>query len=878
VGAAAAYPKYVLPRATPTQNVACGAPATLGTSCGTTAGLPAATLFYWMVGSTYAATGLTPTVTPTAPSTSYTLMALVPGLGTLNLGTTILTLNGQQPCPTGCQAGSYYSNSNDYSNPYGPDYELGDATNTHSVPQIQGPVTFDGVYHVVGPVEFVGDEIILNPGTIFYVDGGPGDRPVVSQGNPCYEAELGNGHHYLQLFVGQDAILTLQGATLTADCQDMWGGVELVDNGRLVTQYDNGPSTISEARVGVLAGTACRSTQATYDLTDTRFYNNTYGVAVWGNDPGVTSSGRIEYCVFSSDYTQRLAPDNLNNYGVGDYGRAGLVLRGDGHTDSRYHDNHFSELYAGAELAGEGVLFEANTLENCYGSAIRVGAPDVTQPIGRLRVVNNTVNVPDNPLPGGQVPPDAEVKGIELLDMPQGPTWSELSIEENIVTGASYYNPQKPLIGLDGYLCFQGTFIKGANVFHTLDRGVRLLDASAQLGVGQVVANNYFGDCDKAVYLHGANSAGPFAPTVTCNSFANADYGIYIENGADVGDLADYSGSALEPCSNAFAVNVYSVENQGLNNISYYYDSAWPEDVSQFSPGVTAMPVAGATKCIDRSYAPYGLQRSSTGLVSVTTLAAWKNQLLAAQGPPQELRRVERQLLTYYARNEQWAALDSFVTALPQLNPAAFERLSLALLHAYRAADHPADVQRVRTALLAWRGSSPDLQQRVAYFDVTGHLGQLAPGQRPTPADSATLAAVAGSTAGFAPVACATLRYYYPQVACAAPPLLPRPAARPAGSSMLATARPAAAKTIQLRALPNPASETVRLEVTGAVPGDSRVELLELATGRSVLSQALPADGRALLLDVRPLAPGVYAARLLGGPQLLGTTKVVVVR
>jgi len=247
---------------------------------------------------------------------------------------------------------------------------------------------------------------------------------------------------------------------------------------------------------------------------------------------------------------------------------------------------------------------------------------------------------------------------------------------------------------------------------------------------------------------------------------------------------------------------------------------------------------------------------------------------MRAARSPQALRRLERRLLSHYARSEQWAALDSLVRALPQPNPAAFERLSLALLHAYRAAGQPADVQRVRAALLHWRGGNPDLQQRVAYFDVTGRLGQLAPGQRPAPADSTTLVTVAGSGTSFAPVACSTLRYYYPQLQCGVTPLLPK-AAR---AQTLAATRPQQLQALHLRALPNPANETVRLEVSEPAPADSHLELLELATGRVVLTTTMPLHERALQLDVRTLPPGVYAARLLTGSQLKATTKLVIVR
>ena len=138
--------------------------------------------------------------------------------------------------------------------------------------------------------------------------------------------------------------------------------------------------------------------------------------------------------------------------------------------------------------------------------------------------------------------------------------------------------------------------------------------------------------------------------------------------------------------------------------------------------------------------------------------------------------------------------------------------------------------------------------------------------------DSAALAAVAGAAADFAPVACATLRYFYPACACgskaaggiaaaqrtltvaAAPPLRPAP----------------------VRTYPNPAHETVSVEAAGLPQPATRCQLVAAATGQVVLTQAL-SGGRATLA-VAALAPGLYLGRLLDAAgQTVGTCKIVVI-
>ncbi|MDO7877507.1 hypothetical protein Q5H93_22400 [Hymenobacter sp. ASUV-10] len=660
-------------------------------------------------------------------------------------------------------------------------------------------------------------------------------------------------------------MLQLQGATLTSTCDAMWGGVELVDNGRIVTLYDNGPSRISEAAVGVLVGTSCRSTEASYDLSDTDFYNNTYGVAVWGNDPAMAANCRIEYCQFYSDHTQRLVPENtsMENPGSpdGNYGNAGLVLRGDGHAGIPYRSNAFHELYAGAELAGEGIVFDYNVLDHCYGTAIRVGAPDEGQLIGYLRVEENEVTVPDNPFPEGQVPPDAEVMGIELMGMGlEQPTGSELYVTGNDVTGLSRGNsPQKRLVGLGGYLCFERTSIEHHNVFTTLDTGVRLQDATAQLDVSRAVANNLFNDCEEAVALRD----DIYAPTVACNQIEGSDYGIVLENGADVG----YLGTNDEPCGNNYSVNAASVINGSGVSIDYY---AHPQELVTGPLLNVLYSSSGYLDCNSRGH-QYGLRAAPP--VPITTVEHWQQQLLTQTGSPQQLRQYERRIIAYYAAQEQWATLDAFTATLPLSNDAAYERLGLYLLETYRRLQQPADVQRLRTDLLSWRGANPDLRQRIAYFDVSEQLRHLRPGQRPTAADSATLATVAASATSYAAVACTTLRYYYPGVTCQGTPP-PPPAAR-----LLAAAHPTThTEKLRLSVAPNPAHETVQVSWSQPCPTAARLELVAVGNGQIAHAQPVAPAQLSLELNVAALPPGVYAARLVGpNGQPLATTKLVVV-
>ena len=102
-----------------------------------------------------------------------------------------------------------------------------------------GTMVFDGIYHVVGTIGFSNGTFRLNPGTIFYFDGyptqiTPPEPPSSDVPSPIFpdpylflNAPLPDGlNHYLAL---NRANLIMNKATMTANCDDMWGGVYAVD-------------------------------------------------------------------------------------------------------------------------------------------------------------------------------------------------------------------------------------------------------------------------------------------------------------------------------------------------------------------------------------------------------------------------------------------------------------------------------------------------------------------------------------------------------------------------------------------------------------------------------------------------------------------------
>ena len=144
-----------------------------------------------------------------------------------------------------------------------------------------GKVVFDGRYHVRGTVRLTGGEFELRPGTVFVIDGLSGEPPPVASPNNVMRSAI----------EVESASLLLTGATLQANCDVMWAGVRLLNQGIIRTESSAenliAPrrSSISDAEIGVEAvvaydanGSYVRSTSEYY-LTNTDFTNNSLGLS-----------------------------------------------------------------------------------------------------------------------------------------------------------------------------------------------------------------------------------------------------------------------------------------------------------------------------------------------------------------------------------------------------------------------------------------------------------------------------------------------------------------------------------------------------------------------------------------------------------------------
>ena len=838
--------------------------------------------------------------TAPGPSTTYRLFVYTNISAIIDsTSVTVIVNNGQSCIPPACQH-SYVANPDAT---YDPSFQTPAAASATVLgetdpakwpspkqpPIIRGngpngpPVVFDGIYHVVSPVEFQDGVFDVRPGTVFYVDGGP--NWALDIYGPCYS--IGDPlRNRLKIRIGEDARVKVTGGTFTTTCDEQWGGIELLANAELATYADKSRrSEISHASVGVLLGTPCQSDDANCLLTGTDFINNYYGAASMGHpsrrDPD--RNGVID-CRFTSSPGQMLPPvANL-------FTETGLVLHGEWHDELEYTKNTFHSLNRGVELSGgtDEMRLHGNGFKDNHRTSIVVGHPGSYYAPGRILVDENNISVPGTPNPGGQVVSSAAVYGIEVGLIPKG--GQEVLIEANTIESAVGNSTARYKVGMGMRSSFTSMFTRRQNQFIKLNEGIELADPSASTTKTEHITDNYFYACDRAVSLQGGIYAF-FAPTISCNTVEECDLGILVGAGSSVGLLAGpYVGAAAlsqskgyEPAANRFLSNTTGdIENAGRYMVTYFALNSPPEMVNIVPTGnsFNLLRVPG-TICKDRpaSYGTpvYGLNSRPTAGTSPTAqqVQDWETHLLQETGTDVVLHEESLLLLDYREKSGQFAQLETFTNTLP-LASEAFDRFCLYLMEKYRQLGQPADAQRVRTALLNRHGSVAEVQNRVAYYDVADHLMLLAPGQRPAAADSTSLVAVANSASDYAPFACSTLRYFYPQLGCGAATGGLTGSSGAAARQLAAT--PKAGKlAATLRAYPNPATETVTVQVSDLTHAATRFELVEMSTGRVVLTRTDVANGPQEV-RVGSLAPGVYVGRLLGeAGQVLGTTKIVII-
>lgn len=766
-------------------------------------------------------------------------------------------------------------------------YEIGTPfqTTTIDASLYGGTVTFNGQYHVRGPLRLINGTFELGVGTTFFVD--PNHAQQLSAPNcPEYYFEpFPDSKTWIQVEKGT---LILTGATLTSTCQEFWGGLIAGPNSSIYTSRGRTGtriyrSVIRDASVGIFASTSCYSggDAPQLYLQDTNFTNDWFGVVLNGKTLVAPGEG-ITGCQFTSDPVAMLAP--LSPVG-GDYWytQTGLVLGSSNYDGFAISGNTFRDVRVGAEVAGRGLSLHNNLFEKNYAAAIQTGLNLNTDVIN---LTGNTIRVPDQAFTTTQINGGGKVVGIDLLSS----HCQAINIAGNTIESVAP-DPNasvKHQIGVDMQNKCRVT-IDRENTLQYLDQAIHLMDDANQGVAPLVIAGNYLRDNQVGVYFSQDNNGFTLQPAIECNLFyasglptAANSKGLLLEQGLFVpGSGTIELGSNARPCGNKFEDVPETLRNESsATTVNYYRFQSFQEVVSTFGVAgqsfvVDAVAVPGTptdpnNACTLRlGYNNDGVNLARGTQPTAADVAGWMLRLRLQQGTQAQLWDLEQRLLRYHEDTGQLLALQSFVGTLPTANQPAFVRLSFYLMDQFRRRQQEAAAQVVRQLLLVHSPTDRDVANHVRYFDVLGHLAQLAPGARPAPADSLLLVTAARTDAAYANAACALLGRYYPHLACAAGagltrPVAPRPAALPAGS--LQTPHP------------NPASDVAEFRYT-AHSTSAVLSVRDLKTGKEVLSKPLPgATDGTVTVSVASLPAGFYSCALLVEGRPVATKKLVVVR
>ncbi len=728
-------------------------------------------------------------------------------------------------------------------------------------------MVFAGRYHVRGTLRLTGGEFELRPGTVFVVDGLSGEAPPANAPNTVMRTAI----------EVENASLLLTGATLMANCDLMWAGVRLLNQGIIRTEADalGTPrrSSIRDALVAVEAapipdgnGGYGHSTSEYY-LTKTDFTNNFVGLQDVYKYVAQANEG-AHYCTFSMDVATAKAP--LNNLDHSVY-PTGIQLQS---PDQAFSSNNyaaasidqcsFHDLYVGISGVGQLLPITNNTFDNTWYAAIDVG--NAAFYLSPESIERNIITVRgQNPLgltTSYGILGDAFINGNHISGDTPDPTANtvqQVGIGVDMPTGSTQSN----------------------NELISLDRGI---EASAGDGGSRThdFTGNLFRNVSDGLYFHQGSTRVAMQSSqlhIRCNTFENpanltGAVGLRI---AATAEFPTTLGDSFHPNGNRFGTAgvpaVNPIVNGGLTSFRYYYfGSSTQEILPVFPIGYTKLSGSGNLSSACASYANGINARSAASQAAAVSPEVLRVAQDSLRLPSILAQQRSRQLTTLVTATEQrtdYGGLESYLKTLPDPTGPVHAALSSWLLSAYQATSQPAEAARVSAEMLRHHGTDEEVRSLVQLGEALGHLRALAQWQHPVPADLLSLQAIATSGTSSAFRASHTLRHYLPACPCQLPE-----GGKAASGKFLASTSAISALMLD-QPYPNPASDGFRVRYALPEAGVARLDLRD-GLGRLVCQQALiSASGEASLL-VGTLADGLYTCTLVLNGHVVAARRVAV--
>ena len=844
-----------------------------------------------------------PTVAP-AQTTTYALAVTINGTTYPASSVTITVFNSkylQNPPATYVSARG------------APDYELGtggartlttiDASRFPYGAATGNTVVFDGVYHVQGNLLLTGGTFVLNPGTIFFIDG--------------YGHEMTDNQR-ISIRV-RDGQLRLDGAMLRATCDEMYQGIVLERNATLTTASAQGHrSLIRDAQWAVwrswdAAGNSPLENH--YYLADTDFLNNITSVI-----DGLRLSGQphdfITGCTFKTDQVN--SPLMMELYRK-QYRAAGVFFYD-------YSEHYaaptaqpvqitnctFDQLAVGVSGSSAGATVANCTFSNCWYAALasqdfRYGYGSADPPRQAMQVQNNRITLPQY-LPfayviiGGSAPTATPGQYPNAYDTSTAVSTYGIKFNDGINIANNLFDmggitASRPSVPVGISLTYNGTAT--GNKLADLTRGIQATSGDSYNGTSYTFSQNTFTNNDAGVvFTPGISpnygwSVPPPQVGMRCNTFGGT-IGVWVQpdtkfpgdmgngnsaNGPNGNNFSDVTSgtSSANPTGNKF---IY----EGANQFTYWSYGTTQEFQATLAPNVFLGNGSGfynTTSFIPTSATCGGLNTPGvynfTGPIVITSpdaIQRSQDSLKLGLSAPQQQALFTRVLRSYQPAAD-YGKLESYLSSLAQSKPEMYKWATFALLQAYDYTDRATDAQRLRSTLTPLAATNAELLSQLRLQEVRSHLQRqyrILPGSDLTATDLALLRLAAAPNTPAGHQACQLLQAHEPACTCTQN-LTTRYTPAP---SQPASPLPDAVSLLG-EGHPNPATEQVSFTYQLPAATSAASLIIYNLLGQQVAAQRVPAATGEVTLSVNTLPTGLYLAALEADGHRLATRKLLVI-
>jgi hypothetical protein len=645
---------------------------------------------------------------------------------------------------------------------------------------------FNGSYKVSGHLIFKNGVFVLNAGTVFYMN------------------STSAGIADIQLI---NATLILHGATITAFCDQMWGGISTDGNSSIITDAAGSGSTIDSSEVShslkAINFTFSSASTAKLQVQQTRLVNNLVHISGQvscngTNDrtdytpcppPAGIANSYIKNNRFYSNPDKMKFPYQPQSLNKRYYSIYGITLGSYNYLPLTVNGNTFTNLIH-AFYSGKYVSLTNNTFLNCYGSSIDVSyfklstliAGSVNPP--QTLISGNSITVPSSKQYTVQISPTATVYGIYATE--------NFNIHNNTIQSDNP-NPfalanTKDQVGIYTEIV-NGTSSIANNTIQKLKRGI---DYSINSGNAQTVTGNTFVNNLYAVNVPSNPFSAASSAAITCNAYiSTAAIGSFaIPRGINLTVSATLTNAFGTSCS-APAGNKYTWGHGGSSFGLYNTSPNRPTYYQASNDNLNAVISVFGFWTINNTCGSYtcgGAVGAGHRLADAAPIDQVEDSLRSKVGTAADLQDYQQRLISYYIQNNNITELESYTTTIADSNLDAYNTLSLYLMQYYQNAGDSVKAQSYRDAVLAKNPGNDEIYFRVKYIDVgnnmvtrldsmsiTTTVDSLSSDTSYVPVfriktlstqDSTALSEIANSATSKWERACIRLRHYYPHAQC----------------------------------------------------------------------------------------------------------------